>query len=101
NEVFKPLGMRNSGFLPRNPQATAPTTRETDGFVRGIVHDPTARRMDGVAGHAGLFTTASDLARFSRMMLNGGELDGKRFVKPESIALFTSVQSPPNLPRRG
>src|ERR1051325_1484783 len=60
-EIFEPLGMTHTGFLPKNPALVAPTTRETNGFVRGIVHDPTARRMDGVAGHAGLFITASDL----------------------------------------
>ncbi|HEY6225669.1 MAG TPA: serine hydrolase, partial [Verrucomicrobiae bacterium] len=101
HEIFEPLGMTHTGFLPKNPALVAPTTRETNGFVRGIVHDPTARRMDGVAGHAGLFITASDLARFARMMLNGGELEGKRIFKPETVALFTSVQSPANLPRRG
>jgi uncharacterized protein YbbC (DUF1343 family)/CubicO group peptidase (beta-lactamase class C family) len=102
-EIFKPLKMRNSRFVPEKSRygVIAPTTRETNGFVRGVVHDPTARRMNGVAGHAGLFTTASDLARFSRMMLNGGKLDGKRIFKPETVALFTSVQSPANLPRRG
>lgn len=100
-EIYQPLGMKSSGFLPKNATATAPTTRDSTGFLRGIVHDPTARRMDGVAGHAGLFTTAADLARFARMMLNGGELDGKRLFKRETVELFTTVQSPPNLPRRG
>ena len=96
-EVFKPLGMRNSYFLPKNPQLTAPTTKETNGFIRGIVHDPTSRRMGGVAGHAGLFTTASDLAIFARMMLN----EGKPVFKKETVALMTSVQSPTNVVRRG
>jgi uncharacterized protein YbbC (DUF1343 family)/CubicO group peptidase (beta-lactamase class C family) len=102
-EVFKPLGMKDSRFLPPKSEINhiAPTTREGNAFVRGIVHDPTARWMNGVAGHAGLFTTASDLARFSRMMLNLGELDGKRIIKSETVSLFTSVQSPPGLPRRG
>lgn len=100
--VFKPLKMSHSGFLPHSPIATiAPTAHETNGYVRGVVHDPTARRMGGVAGHAGLFTTANDVARFCRMLLNDGKLDGKRFFKPETIALMTSVQSPPNNPRRG
>src|SRR6185436_5388920 len=69
--------------------------------LRGVVHDPTAQRMDGVAGHAGLFTTAADLARFSRMLLNGGNGEGGRVLKPETVALMTSVQSPRGLPRRG
>ena len=48
---------------------------------RGVVHDPTAQQMGGVAGHAGLFTTAADLARFARMLLGGGELDGVRILQ--------------------
>jgi uncharacterized protein YbbC (DUF1343 family) len=102
-EIFKPLGMTDTRFLPPKSEIKriAPTTREGSGYIRGVVHDPTARWMDGVAGHAGLFITASDMARFARMMVNGGELEGKRFFKAETVALFTSVQSPPNLPRRG
>jgi uncharacterized protein YbbC (DUF1343 family)/CubicO group peptidase (beta-lactamase class C family) len=72
----------------------APTERESGRMLRGVVHDPRARKMDGVAGHAGLFTTAADLARFCRMLLNGGELDGARVLKPETVALMTSVQTP-------
>jgi CubicO group peptidase (beta-lactamase class C family) len=53
--------------------------------------------MGGVAGHAGLFTTASDLARYARMFLNLGELDGVRVFKPETVKLMTAVQSPPGL----
>jgi uncharacterized protein YbbC (DUF1343 family)/CubicO group peptidase (beta-lactamase class C family) len=100
-EIFLPLGMTNSYFLPKNAAITAPTTWETNAFVRGVVHDPTSRRMGGVAGHAGLFTTASDLARFSRMLLNNGALDGRQIFKPETVALMTSVQSPAETPRRG
>lgn len=71
-------------------------------MLRGVVHDPTARRMERVAGHAGVFTTASDVARFARMMLNQGELDGVRVLKPETVRLMTSVQSPPTVAgRRG
>ena len=58
--------------------------------------------MGGVAGHAGLFLTASDLARYARMLLNLGELDGVRIFKPETVKLMTSVQTPPNVTgRRG
>lgn len=99
DEIFGPLKMTDTMYLP---PATlkgriAPTTRETE---RGVVHDPTARRMGGVAGHAGLFTTAADTARFCRMMLNGGELEGARIFKPETVKLMTSVQSPANLQAR-
>ena len=69
---------------------------------RGRVHDPTARHMGGVAGHAGLFFTASDLARYARMLLNDGELDGVRIFKPETVRLMTRVQTPPGvLAKRG
>jgi CubicO group peptidase (beta-lactamase class C family) len=64
---------------------------------RGVVHDPTARHMGGVAGHAGLFLTAKDLARYARMLLNGGELDGVKIFKPETVKLMTSVQTPPKI----
>lgn len=109
DRIFEPLGMKDTGFRPfdpANPPASdrriAPTERLADGsMLRGMVHDPTARRMGGVAGHAGLFSTAADLARFCRILLNGGTLDGKRLLKPESIALLTSVQSPAGSARRG
>ena len=75
----------------------------TDGvMLRGTVHDPTARFMGGVAGHAGIFTTAPDMARFARMMLNMGELDGVRIFKPETVKMMTSVQTLPGMEdRRG
>jgi uncharacterized protein YbbC (DUF1343 family)/CubicO group peptidase (beta-lactamase class C family) len=103
-EIYGPLKMTDTGFLPpKGKLARIAPTQLTDGeMLRGTVHDPTARYMGGVAGHAGLFTTAADLARYARMFLNGGELDGVRVFKPETIALMTSVQTPANmLPRRG
>ena len=101
-EIFAPLGMRDTGFRPAADARIAPTEQLRDGTVlRGTVHDPTARRMGGVAGHAGLFSTASDLGRFGSMMLGGGELDGVRIFRTETVAAMTSVQSPPGLPRRG
>ena len=59
-------------------------------ILRGQVHDPTAFRMNGVAGHAGLFSTADDLARFCQMLLNGGILDGKRILSSNTIARMTA-----------
>ena len=117
-EVFLPLGMQHTGFRPFVPTGTldlptsrvaaengasvAPTEVLTNGVVlRGVVHDPTARRLGGVAGHAGLFTTAGDLARYSRMILGEGALDGVRVLSPESVRQMTSVQTPAGLPRRG
>jgi uncharacterized protein YbbC (DUF1343 family)/CubicO group peptidase (beta-lactamase class C family) len=59
-------------------------------MLRGKVHDPTAFRMGGVAGHAGLFSTADDLARYCQMMLNGGILDGKRIMSAQTVARMTT-----------
>jgi uncharacterized protein YbbC (DUF1343 family)/CubicO group peptidase (beta-lactamase class C family) len=103
-ELYGPLGMKDTGFNPPKEKIDriAPTEVENGVSVRGVVHDPRARRMGGVAGHAGLFVTASDLARYSRMLLNGGELDGVRIFKPETVNLMTSVQTPSNVTgRRG
>jgi CubicO group peptidase (beta-lactamase class C family) len=104
-QFYGPLKMRETTYLPLKrmpPDRIAPTECTADGkCLRGVVHDPTAQKMGGVAGHAGLFTSASDIARFSRMMLNGGELEGVRVLKPETVARMTSVQSPPGLPKRG
>lgn len=100
--IFGPLKMNDSGFLPPKAKMNriAPTEKTEETVLRGVVHDPTARRMGGVAGHAGLFTTASDLARFSRCLMNGGELDGVRVFKPETVSLMKTVQTPDNLSAR-
>jgi hypothetical protein len=94
--------MRDTCFNPPREKLAriAPTEVEDGVPVRGVVHDPRSRRMGGVAGHAGLFFTASDLARYARMLLNFGELDGVRIFKPETVKLMTSVQTPPNVTSR-
>ena len=103
--VFGPLKMTSSTFKPPAEwlPRIAPTEKDENGvMLRGVVHDPSSRRMGGVAGHAGLFTCASDLARFCRMILNGGEIDGARILKSETVKLMTSVQTPATvLDRRG
>ena len=98
-EIFVPMKMNDTGYLPPKSKLArvAPTTTN---LMRGVVHDPTARYMGGVAGHAGLFTTAADLARFARMMLNKGELDGVRIFKPETVRQMTSVQTPESMDTR-
>lgn len=103
-EIFEPLKMKDTSYRPQPADGTsriAPTTLVEGKFLRGVVHDPTSRRMGGVSGHAGVFTTAGDLGRFARMMLNEGELDGVRLFKAETVVAMTSVQSPRGLPRRG
>ncbi|MCB9850350.1 MAG: serine hydrolase [Phycisphaerales bacterium] len=99
--VFKPLGMKDTGFNPPRSLAArfVPTTRadhaqSADGFLRGEVHDPMAAMQDGVSGNAGLFSGVADLERFAEMMLNGGELDGVRILKPDTVKEMTSVQNP-------
>jgi uncharacterized protein YbbC (DUF1343 family) len=85
-EIFRPLGMKDTGFNPRDQRRIA----VTENGLQGTVHDPTARRMGGVAGHAGLFTTAADLARYARMLLGGGAPIFKR----QTVRMMTSVLSP-------
>jgi len=95
-EIYRPLGMHDTGFLqPLAKRARVAPTERVDGTIlHGIVHDPTSRRMGGVAGHAGLFTTAADLSRFAHMMLNGGQLNGRRIFKKETVQSMTSVHTP-------
>lgn len=96
-QIFEPLGMKHTRFLPPSDwlPRIAPTTKLNDAYIRGIVHDPTSRRMGGVAGHAGLFTCTEDLAIFARMMLGNGVVDGVRVFQPETVERMASVQSPP------
>jgi uncharacterized protein YbbC (DUF1343 family) len=91
-EIFKPLGMGDTAY---NPPASwsprcAPTEQRDGHWMRGEVHDPRAHLLGGVAGHAGLFSTAQDLAKFCRMILSGGELDGKRILSPHAIELIST-----------
>ena len=92
--VFEPLAMTDTGFLPesRLRPRLAPTEYRNGAMLRGEVHDPAAYRMGGIAGHAGLFSTADDLARFARMLLNAGSSDhGVRVLDEASIAAMISV----------
>jgi uncharacterized protein YbbC (DUF1343 family)/CubicO group peptidase (beta-lactamase class C family) len=99
-EIWHPLGMNDTRYLP--PASWKDRIAPTEHGLRAVVHDPTSRRMGGVAGHAGVFSTAADIALYARMMLRGGELDGVRIFKPETIQLMTSVQSPEGvIARRG
>jgi uncharacterized protein YbbC (DUF1343 family)/CubicO group peptidase (beta-lactamase class C family) len=95
--IFEPFGMTNSKFLP--PQSwysrIAPTQKdERSGLVlRGLVHDPSARQMGGIAGHAGLFSTADDTAKFAQALLNGGAPVWSRLT----VEKMTTPQQPPNM----
>jgi uncharacterized protein YbbC (DUF1343 family)/CubicO group peptidase (beta-lactamase class C family) len=99
--IWEPLGMKQTMFLPPASliPRIAPTERLNGGApLRGVVHDPTARYMGGVAGHAGMFSTADDLSRYAQMLLNGGELNGVRIFSPLTVAKFTEPQTPPDQP---
>jgi uncharacterized protein YbbC (DUF1343 family)/CubicO group peptidase (beta-lactamase class C family) len=106
--IFGPLGMRDTGFRPdaKLVPRIAPTEKrrgqmdylgdtganagsEGEQWLRGQVHDPTSFRMGGVAGHAGLFSAADDLAIFCQMILNGGNYNGARILSPLSVATMT------------
>jgi CubicO group peptidase (beta-lactamase class C family) len=97
-KVFGPLGMTSTMFTPDSAQffsRIAPTEIDTarGGLVHGKVHDENAWAMGGVSGHAGLFSTAHDLTIFAQMLLNGGEYNGVRIVKPATLARWTAPQS--------
>jgi uncharacterized protein YbbC (DUF1343 family)/CubicO group peptidase (beta-lactamase class C family) len=106
---YQPLGMRETTFLPgaslRPRIAPTEINPVTGQPLRGEVHDDTARYMGGVAGHAGVFTTAADLAKFAQMMLDQGEVKGDkgedhavRLFNAATVEKFTSPQSPPDQP---
>lgn len=97
-EIFAPLGMTDTRYLPPPAwrERIAPTERDHGVALRGVVHDETARYMGGVAGHAGLFTTARDLAKFAEMMLNLGEYNGVRIFSPLTVRKFTEPNTPPH-----
>ncbi|HEY4111480.1 glycoside hydrolase family 3 N-terminal domain-containing protein [Puia sp.] len=101
---YDPLGMEVAGFKPRErfplgriaPTADEPIWRHQ--LIRGDVHDPGSAMFGGVAGHAGLFSDAYDLALLEQMMLNGGTMNGITFFKPSTIKFFTAYHT--NISRR-
>lgn len=95
--IFQPLDMKDTGFKPPSEQRSgiAPTEYLNDKLRWCRVHDPTAFCMGGVAGHAGLFSTADDLAVFAKMLLNGGSENGVRILSRQSVEDMTIPQSPP------
>jgi uncharacterized protein YbbC (DUF1343 family) len=95
--IFAPLGMRDTGFLPPDRlRQRAAWTEFVDGAWRaGVVHDPRAYLLGGVAGHAGLFSTGDDLAVYARAILGGGEVDGRRVLSRRTVA---SMIAPHDVP---
>jgi uncharacterized protein YbbC (DUF1343 family)/CubicO group peptidase (beta-lactamase class C family) len=86
--IFQPLGMNETGYLPDDELcARAATTEKVDGeWLKGKVHDPRAARLGGVAGHAGLFSTASDLAKYAHMFLSQGRVRDKQILSANTLA---------------
>ena len=107
DHIFKPLGMKDTGFKPSSAlrSRVAPTQYEHGSkgkMLRGEVHDPAAYSMGGVAGHAGLFSTADDLGIFAQMILDGGNRKSAQILSSRMIEKMTAPQSPPgSMPLRG
>ncbi len=102
---YNPMSLTSIGFSPlqKNSLSRIVPTEEEKKFrsqlLRGDVHDPGAAMMGGVAGHAGLFSNAYDIAAIMQMLMDGGTYNGKRYLLPETVALFTAYQS--SISRRG
>ncbi len=98
-EFYTPLGLQSTGFYPRDhfPLSRIAPTENEKYFrlqqLRGDVHDPGAAMFGGVAGHAGLFSNAGDIAVIMQMLLNGGTYNNKKYLNPETIELFTAYHS--------
>jgi uncharacterized protein YbbC (DUF1343 family)/CubicO group peptidase (beta-lactamase class C family) len=90
--LFRPLALPDTTFHPSAALRgrIAPTEFHSGHMLVGEVHDPRARQLGGVAGHAGMFSTAEDLAKICRMLLHGGALDGRRIFRPETVRLMWS-----------
>ncbi len=114
--IFRPLGMADTCYLPSETlvERIAPTEtrantllylharisrKDLDKMLRGEVHDPTAYRMGGVAGHAGLFSTAEDVAVYAQMLLDLGKYSGGRLLSPMTVLAMSRPQSPPGSPQ--
>lgn len=99
-QFYEPMGLHLTTFRPKDDPGfsasdVAPTERdslraERMGYIWGTVHDPKAAAMGGVSGHAGLFSTASEVAALMQMLLDGGVYDGQRYLKAKTIETFTS-----------
>jgi uncharacterized protein YbbC (DUF1343 family) len=111
-KIFEVLGMNDTYFRPLESsrlapaavERVAPTERETPGgrMLRGVVHDPRSRALGGVAGHAGLFATADDVAIFAQTLLNGGVgPNGRRVLSPLAVRAMTDAGTTPPGQRRG
>ncbi len=103
SHIIVPLGMKDAGFLPKNhPNSELRIAPTVSDVPRGVVHDPRSRALGGVAGHAGLFGTADDLARFANMILDDGKAeDGTVILRPETVRSMISPGDTPAGQKRG
>ena len=101
-QFYEPLSMNDTMFQPptalRGRIAPTEILSGQESPLRGVVHDPTTRYMGGISGHAGVFSTADDLARFAQMMLGGGTHEGHRVLQPLTVRKMTEPQSPADQP---
>lgn len=96
-EFYTPMGLKRTGYLPLRflskeeivPSSVDPFLRKT--VLQGFAHDESAAFQGGVSGNAGLFSTAEEVAQIYQMLLNGGELNGKRYLSKETCRLFTTT----------
>jgi len=95
--IYAPLGMSETGYLPADAlkARAAVTEQREDRWMQGEVHDPRAYALGGIAGHAGLFSTADDLSRYAVMMLNGGRLGDTEILNPATFQLMTTAVEVP------
>ncbi|MHB1687865.1 MAG: serine hydrolase domain-containing protein [Ignavibacteriaceae bacterium] len=96
--IFKPMGMTNTMFNPPASLISKIAPTEIDNYwrhrlIRGTVHDETSQLLSGVAGHAGLFSTAGDLSKLLQMLLQKGYYKGKRYIKASTVEMFVKKQS--------
>lgn len=104
-EFYTPMGLKRTGYLPLRflkkeeivPSSVDPFLRKTT--LQGFVHDESAAFLGGISGNAGLFSSAEEVAKVYQMLLNGGELDGKRYLSKETCRIFTTTVS--KISRRG
>lgn len=89
--IFEPLEMKDTLFLPPASvkNRIAPTEKIGDKTLKGIVHDPAARKLGGISGNAGLFSTAQDIHKFALMILNSGKSGDKPVFRPETVRMMT------------
>jgi uncharacterized protein YbbC (DUF1343 family) len=94
--IFDPLHMDHTFFVPDKTICPniAPTELVDNHLLRGIVHDPLARKLGGISGNAGLFSNVNDLSKFAIMILNGGKFKSKRIFSPLTVKAMTSVYPP-------